>query len=115
MTEKKILNEEELDKVAGGLVYDSVNQVVFQYEKGYTMEICDHRGLFHNFTHRAKIVHRGCAKNDFGKYFVVYYFEGVNGPEPDVDGWYNENEVKDLEKNNLTNCRVNSANVIIID
>lgn len=110
MSEKKTLNEEELDEVAGGVYYKTFEQMTLQYEKGYETEICDWKwsGLIatHTFTHRAKIIKRGYFLTQRGFYSPCYYFQGIPTPEPDVDGWYPEDCVSDMEKRNYADDKL---------
>lgn len=102
MSEKKTLNEEELNKVAGGTSGSEAPAITFKYEKGYETEICDHKGFFATYTHHAVITKRGyfyCF--DTFCYMACYYFEG----HKDVDGWYPESLVDKLPEENVADTK----------
>lgn len=109
MTDKKTLNDEELNKVAGGEEhffleedgFKTIDEVVWSYSIGFTQEICDYNGIFVKRTHKTAITKKGAFYHR-GMWYPCYYFQGVPNPEPDVDGWYPEVWINILAVMNCT-------------
>ena len=121
MEENKMLNDEELEKVSGGIAYDDPSQIVFRYPLGMHEEICDDITFGYCSTHSATLTKRGytdigCIANvcrgPLGKYFPVYYFSG----DSDVEGWYYEDYISNISTVNYAdNHRAPDCYVTVVD
>lgn len=108
MTDKKILNDEELDKVAGGrslnlenaACYDNPEDVVFKYDIGNEVTV---RTIFLGSTITAKITKKGvfCEWVHELKWYPCYYLVGGLAS----DGWYSEAIIPHLAESSLTQTR----------
>ena len=121
MVEKKTLNEKELEKISGGVAYDSPSQIIFKYPLGMHEEICDDITFGYCSTHSATLTKRGytdigCIANvcrgPLGKYFPVYYFSG----DSDVEGWYYEDYISNISTWNFADeYRIRNSDVTVVD
>ena len=113
MTDKKILNEKELEKISGGNRYldNPPTSADFIYPLGYHKEICDGFFFSHPLTH-------GCTLTKHGyqmvgdQYRLCDFFSG----DSDVEGWYTEMCIEDISTHNYADGnRINGKYIIVVD
>jgi len=87
MSEKKQLNEEELEMISGGASYSkNENELEWKYSlnKNVTMHNTNGDYFYGTVTKKGKLYASGF-------YFALYYIEFPSTPE--VDGWYAEEAI----------------------
>ena len=96
MTEEKLLNDEELEKISGGNRYldNPPTSADFIYPLGYHKEICDGFFFSHPLTHGCTLTKHGYQMVG-NQYRLCDFFSG----DSDVEGWYFEDHVCELAEN----------------
>lgn len=111
------LHDEQLKTVAGGLstAYNNLDDLYFHYNIGDKFEICDHEGLFHDFTHTGTITKLGyyhlnleASHDDW--IVPLYYFTG----DKDIEGWYAEYMIADISKKNYADNKRIPDNLVTV-